>query len=132
MKFAPYNSSIGAFDTPWYYELKAKISEQSNAQMIKVSCLQELKSSAYLYYGILEDFYLDKSGQLDRIVISDAFRRKLEDDDPYNSEQKPEKSRFYQIKGDRLVLKYSTLINLNIEYLYVTEIAADETTNASI
>jgi len=35
----PYKSSIFSFDTPWYYELKGKLSETQDAQLIKLSCL---------------------------------------------------------------------------------------------
>lgn len=133
----PYKSSCLAFDTPWYYELKGKISGEKDAQIIKLSCLQDLKDGSYLYYGILEDFYLDKNGQLDRIILSDVYRRKIDKDKiesttkivdenakdftSINNENE-QKDRLYQIEGDRLILKYNNLANINIEYLYVTEV----------
>lgn len=115
----PYKSSKFAFDTPWYYELKGKLSETQDAQLIKLSCLVDSKSTSFLYYGILEDFYLDSSGQLDRIVLSGSSRRTIDKDEPVP--QSNEKSRFYDIKGDRLILKYEDIKNINIEYLYITE-----------
>jgi hypothetical protein len=115
----PYKSSPLAFDTPWYYELKGKISENRDAEFIKISCLEENKDGAFLYYGILEDFYLTKDGDLDRLSISEVSRRRLSDDDNL---EKTDTDRFYQIKGDRLILKYSQLKNINIEYLYVSMI----------
>lgn len=124
---APYKSSRFAFDTPWYYELKGKLSEEVNAQIIKLSCLVDSSGNNYLYYGYLEDFYLDKNGQLDRIVLSDVYRRNLHNDeitDIAGSETSDDAGRFYQIKGDRLVIKYDKVINLNIEYLYL--IAAED------
>lgn len=121
----PYKSSPLAFDTPWYYELKGKLSDEKDAQIIKLSCLQDLKNASYLYYGILEDFYLDKNGQLDRIVLSDVYRRKLDADKQSTDtreDDSPDTLRFYQVDGDRFILKYQQLANINIEYLYVTEI----------
>lgn len=128
----PYKSSSLAFDTPWYYELKGKLSTEKDAQIIKLSCLQDLKGGSYLYYGILEDFYLDKHGQLERIVLSDVSRRVIENDDvelisldaclnEAKNKSTPE-SRFYEVKGDRFILKYQNLSNINIEYLYLTEV----------
>ncbi|MCG9754240.1 hypothetical protein L1D40_03250 [Shewanella insulae] len=113
----PYKSSMLAFDTPWYYELKGKLSSESDAQIIKVSCLSDTKDGSYLYYGYLDDFYLDKDGQLDRIVLFDVYRRDIRNDDNCDTDT----DRYYQIKGERLILKYSQIINLNIEYLYIYE-----------
>jgi len=126
----PYKSSRFSFDTPWYYELKGKLSETQDAQLIKLSCLVDAKNSSFLYYGILEDFYLDSGGQLNRIVLSNVQRRYIELDDAdallhkINNKQ-PEsdhsQERFYKIKGNRLILKYEDIRNINIEYLYITE-----------
>lgn len=92
-----------AFDTPWYYELKGKLSETKDAQIIKISCLVESNNVSLLYYGILEDFHLDIDGQLNRIVLSDVLRRPLDADDaqfdePLNDEPSlGVSSRFYEI-----------------------------------
>ena len=117
--FNPYKSSRYAFDTPWYYELTGKLSETQDAELIKLSCLVESKNVSFLYYGVLEDFYLDSSGQLDRVVLSDAMRRPIESDK--SSSTASPTTRFYEIKGDRLILKYEDINNINIEYLYIIE-----------
>ena len=116
----PYKSSRYAFDTPWYYELKGKLSETQNAELIKLSCLVDSKNTSFLYYGFLENFYLDSNGQLNRIVLSDAMRRPIESDDPKFFDSTSE-ARFYEVKGDRLMLKYEDIKNINIEYLYIVE-----------
>ena len=121
LEMNPYKNSLFSFDTPWYYELKGKISEASDAEIIKISCMQDSKDGTVFYYGYLEDFYLNKNGNLDRLVLSDVYRRKLEHDD--TSEEKPSSSsRFYKIKGDRLVIKYDQILNMNIEYLFIEEL----------
>lgn len=110
-----------------HYELKGKLSETKDAQIIKISCLVESNNASLLYYGILEDFHLDIDGQLNRIVLSDVLRRPLDADDaqfdePLNDEPSlGVSSRFYEIKGDRLMLKYDDIKNINIEYLYIIE-----------
>lgn len=114
----PYKSSKFAFDTPWYYELKGKLSETQDAQLIKISCLVDSNNGVFLYYGVLEDFYLDSSGKLNRIVLSGAMRRSLNQDEDSDTD---EGRSFYEIKGDRLILKYEDVKNVNIEYLYITE-----------
>lgn len=117
--FNPYKSSMYAFDTPWYYELTGKLSETQDAELIKLSCLVESKNTSFLYYGVLEDFYLDFDGQLNRVVLSGAMRRPIESDDSEQTD--PPTARFYEIKGDRLILKYEDIKNINIEYLYIIE-----------
>lgn len=117
--FNPYKSSKLSFNTPWYYELKGKLSATNDAQLIKLSCLVDSKDLSFLYYGILEDFYLDSHGQLDRIVLSDSSRREIQADNP--SSETSDDARFYEIKGDRLILKYEDIKNINIEYIYISE-----------
>jgi hypothetical protein len=117
--FNPYKSSKYAFDTPWYYELTGKLSETQDAELIKLSCLVESNNTSFLYYGVLEDFYLDSNGQLNRVVLSGAMRRLIESDDSESTT--PPTTRFYEIKGDRLILKYEDIKNINIEYLYIIE-----------
>ncbi|EJL6524634.1 hypothetical protein RDG66_12145 [Vibrio cholerae] len=117
--FNPYKSSMFAFDTPWYYELKGSLSPDNDAQIIKISALQDTNEGTFLYYGYLDDFYLDKNGQLDRLVLFDVYRRDVKkDDDGCDGD---EHERYYRIKGDRLILKYDNIHNLNIEYLYIYE-----------
>ena len=118
-KLNPYKSSLLAFDTPWYYELTGKLSDKKDAQLIKLSCLVESKNISFLYYGVLEDFYLNGDGQLDRVVLSDAMRRPIENDE--RSLEDEQQKRFYEIKGDRIILKYDDIKNVNIEYLYMAE-----------
>ena len=118
-KFNPYKSSLLAFDTPWYYELTGKLSETKDAQLIKLSCLVETKNTSFLYYGVLEDFYLNDDGKLDRVVLSDTMRRPIENDQ--KSSEDEQNKRFYEIKGDRIILKYDDIKNVNIEYLYMAE-----------
>lgn len=121
--FFPYKDSFLSFDTPWYYELKGFLSKEKDAQLIELSCLCDNKDGSYLYYGILEDFYLDNNGQLDRLVLSNVYRRKLsaDDEDSHGTEgTKPKESdhRYYKVRGDRLILKYTDISNINIEYSY--------------
>ncbi len=117
----PYKDSRFSYNTPWYYELKGKLSTAESAEFTKISCMLQSGGSTYLYYGILEDFYLTQNGELDRLVMSEVVRRPLHDDEtPENSGA----DRFYSIKGDRLIIKYSEIQSLNIEYLYVNQLVS--------
>ena len=82
-------------------------------------------SDSYLYRGIVSDFTFDRDGALDTIVLADAHRRRLVDD---REESAPRAAvgpsvpddRYYEIRGDFLVLRYSEIRTLNLDYFAVT------------
>ncbi|AFR14027.1 hypothetical protein BPC006_I0135 [Burkholderia pseudomallei BPC006] len=86
-----------------------------------VAALVPLKESTYIFTGLLRDYELTDKGELERIVISQAARRRLEDDrkhDNSTSRLSPENfERFYWIEGDTLVLRASEFTTLNIKFL---------------
>lgn len=119
---------------PWYYLLSKadfKASERPEL-LISVSAIVEVAGQAYLYTGFLDEYFTDKDGQLDRIVLTRTERRKIEDDKvdaPENSvgrecstaddDAKSEVRRFYPITGDYFVIRYSEIVTLNIHYYRV-------------
>lgn len=115
---------------PWYYLLSKadfKASERDNL-LISVSAIVEVAGQAYLYTGLLDEYFVDKDGQLDRIVLTTAERRKFErdkagrqdvaaaDDTESNEAIDVDAGRFYQIMGDYFVIRYSEVLTLNIHY----------------
>ncbi|MEZ4699782.1 MAG: hypothetical protein R2834_05595 [Rhodothermales bacterium] len=85
-----------------------------------VSAVVEQGGIAYIYWGYLHKFYFDKAGALDRIVLTHAKRRRLEQDKPDPLVKSPDNdARFYPISGDYLVLRYAHIHTLNVEYRYV-------------
>ncbi|MCG7987006.1 MAG: hypothetical protein JAZ20_12740 [Candidatus Thiodiazotropha weberae] len=98
--------------------------EGDEADFVKLAVTVKQVEATYLYYGILEDFYLTDSGNLDRIILSSVVRRQLiADETPIEeqAEQPGEALRFYEISGDRLVFKYKDITSLNIEYYKIIE-----------
>lgn len=70
--------------------------------------------------GLLVDYELTDKGELDRIVIANAARRRLEDDvraDAPDRLSAENLSRFYPVEGDCLVLRSSEFTTLNIKFL---------------
>ncbi|MEW8624601.1 MAG: hypothetical protein AB2551_02465 [Candidatus Thiodiazotropha sp.] len=118
-------SDFFRFDTPWFYLLKGFNDEGDEADFVKLAVTVKQVEATYLYYGILEDFYLTDSGNLDRIILSSVVRRQLIADetsaDEEEVEQASEALRFYEISGDRLVFKYKDITSLNIEYYKIIE-----------
>ncbi|WP_426817828.1 hypothetical protein ACP3TC_06820 [Winslowiella sp. 2C04] len=113
-KLNPYKSSAFAFNLPWYYELKGKIEptsidKNSVSEFIRITCMIVSGKNTYLYSGILNDFYLNIDGSLDRIAIIGISRLELKN----NSHRGKEET----INVDRMILKYNEIQNLTLEYL---------------
>lgn len=118
---APF-SSIFRFDAPWYYLLTgADFTEDEEPDFIKISAIVEVAKDAVLYVGVLDDFYFDADGQLDRLILQNVSRRPLASDKPAEKSQNGnEEQRFYPIDGDNFVLRYSEAITLNVQYVKLT------------
>ncbi|MGD9169607.1 MAG: hypothetical protein PVI97_06045 [Candidatus Thiodiazotropha sp.] len=118
-------SELFRFDTPWFYLLKGYNDEGDEADFVKLAVTVKQVEATYLYYGILEDFFLTESGNLDRIVLSSVVRRQITADDTMmnveNESDFSQQASFYEISGDRLVLKYKDITSLNIEYCKIIE-----------
>lgn len=112
-KLNPYKSSLFAFNLPWYYELKGKIDptiKNDNVnEFIRITCMIVSGKNTYLYSGILNDFYLNVDGSLDRIAITGISRLELKNNSHRGQEEK--------INVDRMILKYEEIQNLTLEYL---------------
>ncbi len=120
------------FDNYWYYMLTGEVLDfRENAgegravDGVYFSAVVDHQSDSYLYRGIVYDFTFDRDGALDTIVLTDAHRRKLVDDRhegeplPPVGPSEPDE-RYYEIRGDFLVLRYAEIRTLNLDYFAVT------------
>jgi hypothetical protein len=120
------------FDNYWYYMLTGEVLDfRENAgegravDGVYVSAVVDHASGSFLYRGIVTDFTFDRDGTLDTIVLTDAHRRRLEAD---RQDQEPPAQvgpaepdeRYYEIRGDFLVLHRAELRTLNLDYFSVT------------
>jgi len=81
-----------------------------------------VSGKAYLYTGILEEFFVNAEGKLDRVVLQEVMRRPIAaDKNAPEAEAGAPSPRFYPIDGDYFVLRYSEAITLNIEYVKLIE-----------
>ena len=111
---------------PWYYLLSgADFSAGEAPDFITVSAIVNVAGQPILFTGVLQHYYLDPSGQLDRLVLREAMRRPLSADKPLlpppDAEAMP---RFYPVDGDYFVLRYSDAITLNVEYITLADASA--------
>lgn len=100
---------------PWYYLLTgADFAPEEAPDLIIVAAIVEV-GDPMLYVGVLDEFYVDADGQLDRLVLQNVARRPIAADKKPGSADGNE-SRFYDVDGDYFVLRYSEAITLNIQY----------------
>nr|WP_132459939.1 hypothetical protein [Paraburkholderia sp. BL8N3] len=88
----------------------------------------EFKEGSYLYTGVLDGYEVNEDGQLDRLLLVQAQRRKLESDRQYDeiSDQYLDAAaRFYPIAGDVFVLRYDEIKTLNVTYVSLGEATPD-------
>lgn len=119
------------FNNEWYYLLSGKIPDESGVfvdhakvQLVQLDVLVESSEGTVIYSGILQTFYLSKTEGLDRIHLSNVYRRKLKDDVPPTQKETDEKAfdaRYYSMPGDLFVIPYNQIKNLNITYYYTEE-----------
>lgn len=112
---------------PWYYLLTGADFPRGHApDLIAVSAIVNIAGSAYLYTGLLSDYFLDPEGKLDRLVLCEVMRRPIAADKPGHADGSTPlfTDRFYVVDGDYFVLRYSELITLNIEYIQLAEQAS--------
>jgi hypothetical protein len=117
-------------DAPWYYVLTgADFAREDKPDLIAISAVVDVAGEPMIYYGLLDEFFVDQDGVLDRLVMQQVMRRPLTLDKPSstviadNANASPAPNgpssleRFYPIDGDCFVLRYSEAITLNIEYI---------------
>lgn len=109
-----FSSLFRFHDAPWYYLLTgADFEDNERPDYIKVSAIVSLPSGAFLYVGVLTDFFLGSDGNLDRVVLSLASRR------PITLDKEPgviDPERFYPIDGDYFVIRAEEMTTLNVGY----------------
>jgi len=105
-----------------------------------VAVVVENGDCAYLYYGLLVSWRLDSTGQIEKLVLSAAHRRRLADDtsmtaarDNTELPRSPmdtfdatvEREEFYRIEGDYLTIRGSDMKTLNLQYVWLKEVSAE-------
>lgn len=105
-------------DSPWYYLFTGYDWEEGKPDGVMISACVDFGGQAYLYQGYLDRFFLDEDGNIDRLILTGAERRKIEND-KNNSTDQEINPRFYLIDGHYFVLKYSEIKNLNVQFIKV-------------
>lgn len=127
----------------WYDILKPK-GTRDNPISVWLDVLLETKNDVLIYRGFLTDFWLDKDGGIKELHMEDVRRRvmskdiKLQSEEPGpGADQLPDNGadtpaaleqvfeseitesideRYYYIPGERFIIKYEDVKNMNITY----------------
>ncbi len=127
------------FNNEWFYLLSGEISEfkeftenLGKVDGVYLTTIVHHSDKDYLYRGIVADFFFDKSGNLDRVLLKLAHRRALTDDRESHQEYDQEEidDRYYSIEGDYFILRYSEMSTINLDYFFVVEEEETQSTNA--
>ena len=104
----------------------------TEAVIALVAVVVEFGREPFLYLGLLEGARFDDEGRLDRIELSSAYRRRL-DNEPTPEAQRSQPPRelrddplegFYRITGRRLILRADEFRTMNIDYFGVELVEA--------
>lgn len=115
----PLSFLLRFHQAPWYYLLTgADFKKNEKPDLIRVSAVVDVAGDAVLYTGILDEFFVDADGKLDRLVLQQVMRRPLSSDKVATTPNAADNSaRFYQVDGDYFVLRYSEAITFNVQYI---------------
>lgn len=105
-----------------------KFLRSDEVDLVFISVVVEQGEGPILYWGVLADYFFDRDGRLEKVVLEEAQRRNLSNDATTDTEQAipTADDRFYPIRGNFLVIRYQDVLNLNVEYLRLPE-ATDQT-----
>ncbi len=104
-------------------EIKAK-EREIDFQIVAVAL--EQGGDVYIYRGILDQYFFDKKGALEKIVMRYPQRRKIKQSRlDIKMDGGANDKGFYQIDGHYFVIEYNRIMNLNLYYYSIAD-AFDE------
>jgi hypothetical protein len=124
------------FRNEWHYLLSGEIFNAKNYDatpgtiiMIQVDVLADSSEGNVIYSGQLEDYFLTRDNSLDRIYLTNVYRRRLKDDLDADTPNpgflaRDMDERYYRMPGYIFVIPSDKILNLNITY-YIDELEED-------
>ena len=92
----------------WYYLFSGKLAD-SKVDLIQLDILVSSDKGTTLYSGILDDYFLNKEGGIDRVYMIKVYRDTK-----------------YEMPGDFFVIFGKDIMNINLSYFKLQEEAADK------
>jgi hypothetical protein len=125
-----HRTQVFRFKNEWYYLLSGEVllfaerSDRREVGGVFLSAVVEQGRETYLYRGIVVDWSFDANGNLENVRLKLAHRRKLGDDRTVPAkagEYIGPDDRYYEIRGDVFVLRYSEIKTINLDYFSLSE-----------
>ena len=112
-------SAVGTLLRPaqahWYYLLSgADFAADALPDLIAVTTVVDVAGQPWLYKGVLDEYFIDRHGQLDRLILQQVVRRPL---DAQATPQTRPQDRFERIDGDCVVLRHGEITTLQVDYI---------------
>ncbi len=112
----------------WYYLFSGRILDQpGQIEFVQVDALVGSDNGNLIYCGILNNYFLSPEGSIDKIYLSNVYRRSLSEDltfEDMKSKKFTEKEfdeRYYNMPGEYFVLFGNQILNINVTYYYLKE-----------
>jgi hypothetical protein len=107
----------------WYYLLSgADFAADALPDLVVVTTVVDVAGQPWLYKGILDEYFIDRDGQLERLILQQVVRRPLATGQPAAASARPQ-DRFEPVEGDCVVLRYSEISTLQVEYIRLNRAA---------
>jgi len=101
----------------------------SEVDYVNIDILLDTYDGTYIYSGALSNYYMSKGNKLDKLILSNTYRRKLQDDRRESEERsanlgqkrtevdKEKEDRWYRLPGEHFVVDGSKISNIHIRYM---------------
>jgi hypothetical protein len=126
------------FRNEWHYLLSGEhdsTGKKNNIILVQIDALLNSSEGNVIYSGILDNYFLTKDNSLDRLYLTNVYRRKLKDDLDADKPNpgflaRDTDERYYAMPGYLFVIPYDKIINLNITY-YMDELENESVSHES-
>jgi hypothetical protein len=119
-----------ASSSPWHYILRGKGMNITNKNKpliyTQIDALIDTGQGSFIYTGVLEKYFLNTDGYIDKIVLKRVRRRNLNEDfldqgnqpaqNPGQDPQGASDSKYYWMPGTYFVIYGKTIRNINITF----------------
>lgn len=127
-----HHTEVLRFKNEWYYLLSGEVLRFGGREAprevsgVFLSAVVDQGKDCFLYRGIVSDWSFDAEGNLDNVRLRFTHRRLLGADAKEKATAKAgdyvaADERYYEVRGDVFVLRYSEMRTINLDYFVVNE-----------
>lgn len=109
---------LRAPQAPWYYLFSgADFAADAVPDLVAVSAVLEVAGQPWLYKGIVDEYFVDRDGRLDRLVLQQVVRRPVGPGLPAARAVAGRGEALESVDGDCVVLRCDEASLLRVEYI---------------